>query len=172
MLIPKGVIGIILLFLGYELNFLFSGSMAALLAIRLTPLLPPEWPAWAHYAFIIGFALLAAAIPLINERVGYFVSGFLAGGYFMVEYFAPGVLTVPLLPFIVGGVIGSAIMGILTIWAMIPITSLIGAYYATGLFNNLSPIAEMLITAGFFIVGALTQIIINRALYHRPRQGR
>ena len=58
MLIARGVLGAILLFLGHELNFLFGGGMAALIAIRLTPLLPPQWPAWSDTAFILGMGVL------------------------------------------------------------------------------------------------------------------
>jgi len=162
MLVTKGVIGAVLLFLGRELNFLFAGAMAGLIGIRLTPLLPPQWPGWSSTAFVIGLAVIAAAISLIRERVGYALSGFLAGGYFLVEYYAPGVLTLPILPFIVGGGIGGIILGIFTEWALMILSSLIGAYYITGLFI-LSPTVELLIGAGLFIIGALTQVILMRA---------
>jgi hypothetical protein len=157
----KGVIAGILLFLGRELNFLFAAAMAGLIGLRLTPLLPPQWPGWTDYAFIGALALIAAAITLINERVGYFLSGLLAGGYFLVEYYEPGVLTFPLLPFIVGAMIGSIILGIFTEWALMVVSSLIGAYYVTNLFT-LSPTAEILVGSGLFIIGALTQVILMR----------
>src|SRR5512141_1159061 len=104
--IVKTVIGGILLFLGRELNFLFAAGMGALIGIRLTPILPAQWPGFYDYIFIGVLALLAAAIAIINERAGYFVSGFLAGAYIFVEYYAPEALTVPLLPFVLGGVVG------------------------------------------------------------------
>ena len=157
----RGVIAGILLFLGRELNFLFAAAMAGLIGLRLTPLLPPQWPGWTDYAFIGALALIAAAITLINERVGYFLSGLLAGGYFLVEYYEPGVLTFPLLPFIVGAMIGSIILGIFTEWALMVVSSLIGAYYVTNLFT-LSPTAEILVGSGLFIIGALTQVILMR----------
>jgi hypothetical protein len=161
MTVIRGVIAGILLFLGRELNFLFAAAMAALIGLRLTPLLPPQWPAWTDYAFMGALAILAATITLINERVGYFLSGFLAGGYFLIEYYQPGVLTFPLLPFIVGAVIGSIIIGIFTEWALMVVSCLIGAYYVTNLFT-LSPTAEILVGSGLFIIGALTQVILMR----------
>ncbi|MGZ9166001.1 MAG: hypothetical protein ACXW4U_12585 [Anaerolineales bacterium] len=157
----RGAIGGILLFLGRELNFLFAGSMAALIGLRLTPLLPSQWPQWSDYAFMGGLALIAAAITIIYERLGYFLSGFLAGGLFLVEYFVPGVLTLPLSLFIIGGAIGSLVVGIFTEWALMIISCLIGAYYVTSLFT-LSPTAEILVGSGLFIVGAVTQAIIMR----------
>jgi hypothetical protein len=162
MLIVRGIIGGILLFLGRELNFIFAGAMAGLLAYRLTPLLPPTWPAWSDAAFMIALGLIAAILVLIHERAGYFLSGFLAGGFFLVEYYAPNVLTVPLLPFIVGGVIGALVLGLLTEWALILVSAAIGASYLLNLFV-LDPTAEILVGAGLFIVGALTQVIIMQS---------
>ena len=160
--ILRGVLAGILLFLGRELNFLLAAGMAALIGLRLTPLLPFQWPGWSDYAFIAGLALIAALVTIIRERFGYFLSGFLAGGYFLVEYYAPGLLTLPLLPFIVGGVIGSLILGIFTEWALMIVTCLIGAYYVTGLLT-LSPTAETLVGGGLFVVGTIVQALIMRA---------
>ena len=168
MLIVRGIIGGILLFLGHELNFLFAGAMAALLGVRLTPLLPPQWPGWADYAFVIGLGVIAAVAVLLNERVGYFISGFLAGGLMLVEYYAPGTLTVPWLPFVVGGIIGSLVIGVFTDWALILVTAAIGAAYLLNLFV-LDPMLEILIGAGLFIVGALTQVIIMQSQKHAER---
>ena len=161
-LIIRGVIGGVLLFLGRELNFLFAGAMAGLIGFRLTPILPAQWPWWADIAFVITLAVIAALIVLINERLGYFVSGFLAGGFLLAEYYAPTLLTLPLLPFVVGGVIGSLIIGLLTEWALILVSAGIGAAYVLNFFQ-LHPTAEILIGAGLFIVGALTQVVIMQA---------
>lgn len=161
MQILRGVIGGILLFLGRELNFLFAGGMAALIGFRLTPVLPAQWPGWYDYVFIAVLAVIAAGIVIANERVGYFVSGFLAGGYFLIEYYAPGVLTVPLLPFLVGGAIGALIIGVFTEWALMVVSCLFGAYYVTTLFT-LSSTAEILVASGLFIVGAITQVLLMR----------
>ena len=161
MLIARGIIGGIFLLLGRELNFLFAGVMAAFLALRLTPLLPSGWPDWSHYAFILGLGALSAAITIIRERAGYFVSGFLVGAATLVEYSQPGVLTLPLLPFLLGGTVGSLLLGIFTDWALIVISCLVGAYYVMDMFT-LHPTAEMLVGAGLFIVGALTQSILRR----------
>src|SRR6266542_6178844 len=119
MTVIRGVIAGVLLFLGRELNFLFAAAMAALIGFRLVPLLPAQRPSWADLAFIITLAVIAAILVLINERAGYFISGFLAGGFLLAEYYAPNQLTVPWLPFMIGGVIGSVILGLLTEWALI-----------------------------------------------------
>jgi hypothetical protein len=113
------------------------------------------------YAFILSLGLLAAAIPFINERAGYAVSGALGGGYFMVEYFAPGAAALPLLPFIVGAGIGGIVMGVFTDWALMIISSMVGAYFVSGLFA-LSLDLKMMISGGLFLAGGLTQVILRR----------
>lgn len=159
--IARGVIGGILLFLGRELNFLLAAAMAAFLGLRLTPLLPLQWPNWSDYVFILALGAIAAGVTIANERVGYFLSGFLVGASFLVEYYEPGVLTLPLLPFLVGGALGSIILGVFTEWALMIISSLVGAYYVTNLFN-LDPTAEILVGAGLFLIGGLTQVVLWR----------
>jgi len=157
----RGILGIVFLFLGREVNFLFAGGMASLIAYRMSPHLPAAWPTWEVFAVILGVGLIAAATPLINERFGYVVSGILGGGYFMSEYFAPGVATLPILPFIVGAFIGGVVMGIFTEWALMIISSMVGAYFVTNFFI-LSPDMAMVLTGGLFLAGALTQVIIRR----------
>jgi hypothetical protein len=168
MLIVRGVIGGILLFLGHELNFIFAGAMAMLLAFRLTPLLPAQLPGWADYVFIIALGVIAAVAVLLNERIGYFISGFLAGGLLLVEYWSPNTLTVPWLPFLIGGVIGALVIGVFTDWALILVTAAIGAAYLLNLFV-LDPTLEILIGAGLFVVGALTQVVIMQSQKHADR---
>jgi len=162
MLITRGVLGGIILFLGRELNFLFAGGFAALIAMRLVPLLPATWPAWGDTAFIVVLAGIAAAIPSINERAAYVLSGFLAGGYFLADYFVPGFISIPLLPFLVGGVVGGTIMGILTEWALMIVSSLIGSVFVMDLFT-FSPTVETMVSGGLFLAGALTQVLIWRS---------
>jgi hypothetical protein len=161
MVLAKAAFGAILLFIGREVNFLFAGGFAALIGFRLAPALPAAWPPWSDTAFIVGLGVIAAAIPLIHERAGYAASGILAGGYFMVEYFAPGLPTLPPIPFIVGAFFGAVIMGLLTEWALMLVSSVIGAVYLTAIFNVSLDVRAWL-TGALFLVGALTQVILRR----------
>lgn len=165
MLTVRGAIGGLILFLGRELNFLIAGGFAAMIGLRVAPLLPSTWPAWGGIAFIVGLAVVAAAITISNERVGYFLSGFLIGSYLLADYFVPGFIAIPILPFLLGGVIGGTLMGFLTEWALMIVSSLIGATYVMDLFI-LSPTLEMMLTGGLFLAGSLTQVIMWRMQKH------
>lgn len=160
--------GIVILLLGRELSFLFSAAMAAFIGVRLTPLLPATLPSWGDAAFLAALAILAAALTLSDKRVGHYVCGFLVGGYVFSEVFAPGSLSLPLLPFFVGSVLGALILGLLGDWAMIVVACLIGAYLIYGVLP-LFGIAKTLAIAGIFIVGALAQAVIYQAQKHSER---
>jgi uncharacterized membrane protein YoaK (UPF0700 family) len=161
MTLIKGIMGGVMLILGRELNFLFAGSMTALLAIRFISYLPSNLPSWSSIAFVAGTGILVAAVAMLNERVGFVISGFVAGGYILSEYYSPGTSGVPILPFIVGSGLGAIIMGLLTEWAMIVVSSVIGAVYVTSTFT-LGQTERTLVTAGLVVVGLLVQVVIMR----------
>lgn len=168
MTIVSGIAGAIMLFLGRELSFLFSAAMAFFIGIRLVPLLPGGWPPWAETAFLITLAVVAAILTLINERAGFYVTGFLVGGYVLSEIYAPGVLAIPLLPFIVGSVLGALIIGIFTEWAMIIVSCLVGVYFIAGLLP-LAQTPKTLAGAALFLIGGLVQVITFQAQKHSER---
>ena len=157
----RGILGLIFLFLGRELSFVFAGGIAALLGIRFLPLLPGGWPLWAPWAFIIGVAVIFGGLAMINDRFGYILSGFLGGGYLLSEYFAPGAASIPLLPFIAGSGVGAIVMAFFHEWAMMIVSSLVGAYFVADLFK-LRMDLKMMISGGLFMLGALAQVVMRR----------
>jgi hypothetical protein len=167
-MILRGIAGAVTLFLGRELSFLFSAAMAALLGIRLLPLLPASWPGWADLAFLAFLAILAAVLTLINKETSYYVCGFIVGGFAACEYFAPGVQTLPVFPFIIGAVLGTVILGVLGEWAMIIVSCAIGVYLLYGVIP-LYGTAKILASAGIFIVGTLVQVTIFQSQKHVAR---
>jgi hypothetical protein len=161
MIVIRGVIGAILAFLGREMNFLFAGGFAAMIALRVVPLLPASWPSWAPMAFVAIMVLIAGSIPFINERAGYVVSGFLAGSFYLADYYVPNFIAIPILPFIFGGAVGGLVMGVLTEWALMVVSSLVGAIYAMELFR-LGYALKLMLTGLVFLAGALTQVLMRR----------
>lgn len=164
----RTIAGAIILFLGRELSFLFSAAMAAFIGIRLLPFLPASWPSWGDLAFLATVAALGAVLTIIDKRAGYYVCGFLVGGFIFTEIYAPGSLALPILPFIVGSALGAVIIGLLGEWAMIVVACLIGIYLIYGVLP-LYGTAKTLASAGIFIVGALAQVVIFQMQKHSDR---
>ena len=63
----RGATGVVILFLGRELSFLFAGAMAALIGTRILYLLPASWPSWSESAFLAASVLGAISIGLLGE---------------------------------------------------------------------------------------------------------
>jgi len=168
-MIIRSVVGVVALFLGRELSFLFCGAMAAFIGMRLTPLLPSSWPFWANYAFLAALGIIAMLLTRVHERAGYIVGGFLVGGFAASEYFAPGISAIPLIPFILGSLIGAAFVGILGDWGMIIASALIGVYLIYGVLP-LFGMAKVLVSAAIFVIGAVAQAIMFQAQKHSERQ--
>jgi len=161
----RGATGVIILFLGRELSFLFSAAMAAFLGTRLTHLLPATWPSWTDPAFLIALAVIAAVLTLLDKRISYYVTGFLVGGFVFNEIYAPGSLTILLLPFFVGSVLGSVVIGLLGEWGMILVSCLVGTYLIYGVLPFFG-LTRTLAAAGIFIVGAVAQVILFQMQKH------
>jgi hypothetical protein len=169
MILIRGALGGILLFLGRELNFLFAGGFAAMIALRVVPLLPSSWPAWGDIAFVVVMAAIAATIPAINELAGYVVSGILAGGFYLADYYVPGFIAIPILPFLVGGAVGGIVMGLLKEWSLMIVSSLVGAIYVMDLFTFRREL-ELMLTGLLFFAGALTQVLTWRAQKYSSKE--
>lgn len=164
----RTIAGIIILFLGRELSFLFSAAMAAFLGMRLTFLLPPSLPGWADTALILTLALLGAVLTLLNKDTGFYVCGFLIGGFAFNEYFASRSAAFLILPFVVGSVLGAVFIGLLKEWALILVSTLIGTYLLYGVLP-LSSTARILASGGLFVIGALVQVILFQMQKHAER---
>jgi len=164
----RGAAGVVILFLGRELSFLFSAAMAAFIGTRLTNILPPTWPSWTEPAFLIALAVIAAVLTLLDKKMSYYVTGFLVGGFIFNESYAPNSLTIPPLPFFVGSVLGTVIIGLLGEWGMILVSCLIGTYLVYGVLP-LFGLTRTLATAGIFVVGAVAQVIIFQMQKHSDR---
>jgi len=161
----RWIAGAIILFLGRELTFLFSGSMAIFIGARLTGILPASLPPWGPIAFVVILAAIAVGLSTLNKDAGFITSGFFAGGYIAAEYFAQGSPSLPIVPFILGAIIGAILLGATKDWGTIAVSSLIGIYMIYDplpLFGT----AKTLATAGIFILGALVQVIVFQTQKH------
>ena len=93
------------------------------------------------------------------------VSGILAGGFYLADYYVPGFIAIPILPFLVGGAVGGIVMGLLKEWSLMIVSSLVGAIYVMDLFTFRRDL-ELMLTGLLFFAGALTQVLTWRAQKH------
>lgn len=168
--IAKAIFGGMMLFTGRDQEWLFALGIGLLVGLKLTFLLPAGSPLWNILIVVAAGGAFGILPFLIHEESNFIVTGFLFGGFVLSEYgsivsraiFGTGLAGSTWLIFFVGAVIGAFALGWSKTWGMMFATAMVGAFLVTGLFPNLTPIAESLIAAGLFVIGCITQAIIMR----------
>ena len=130
MLVSVFVVGILLLTLGRALFWLFVGGSGFVVALYLTAELLPDQSTWVFLLVAIVAGALGAWLAVALQRLAIGVGGFLGGGYIaevFVESSNLGIGGPEWLPFVVGGVLGSILLGALFNPALIVLSSLVGA---------------------------------------------
>jgi hypothetical protein len=134
MAILNVLVGAALLFFGRKVFWLFvaGAGFVAGLGFANSVLQVPE----AIGVIIgLGIGLLAALLAVFLQRFAIGLAGFLVGGYLTWQYIIPlynlqhGWL--PWLAVLIGGVIGVILVGVFLDWALIALSSLVGASLVT-----------------------------------------
>jgi hypothetical protein len=168
--IAKAVFGGMMLFTGRDQEWLFALGLGLLVGIKFTFLLPEDSALWMILLVVAAGGAVGILPFLIYQDSSFIVTGFLFGGFVLSEYgnivsraiLGTGLAGSTWLIFFVGAVLGAIALGWTQTWGMMFATAMIGAFLVTDIFSNLTPVAELLIAAGLFIVGCITQAIMMR----------
>lgn len=168
--IAKGVFGGLMLFLGRDMDWLFSLGLGLLVGLKMTTLLAPDSPLWMFIVLVGAIGLISVLPYLLYPESSYIVTGFLFGGFLLSEYgsdlirtfFGAGLSGTTWMIFFVGAVLGAAILGLAREWGIMFATALAGAFLVADIFTNLSPVARYLVAGGLFLTGSIAQAIILR----------
>lgn len=124
------VVGLAILILGRQLFWLFVGGVGFLIGLQFAPQVVAGQPDWVIILVALGLGLLGALLAIIVQRFAVGLAGFLGGGAVAVSLFETvGAPTggFALLPFLVGGIIGAMLVAALFDWAIIILSSFVGA---------------------------------------------
>ena len=157
MMISNIVLGVLLLFLGRRLFWLCVGSMGFLVGVDFASTTGVRASEWMILA--IFFGILGAVFAVTFQWVAVILAGFLGGGYFLMNIFnfaGQGQGPSSWLLFVIGGTVGMLVMFIAFDWALIAISSLVGAMLIA---QNLD-INESLQVI-FFAVGTLFGMMVQ-----------
>jgi hypothetical protein len=153
------LIGVIILLFGRKLFWLCVAAVGFVAGIELAPHLVNEPSPLLQLTVAIVLGLIGALLALLLQKVAIAVLGFLAGGKlagaiaaaFFVHYTQYSTIV-----FVVGGVIGAILLLTLFDWALIVVSSLIGAH----LIQNaivLPPSGSTIVFLGLAVIGILVQ---------------
>src|SRR5205814_6769665 len=153
------LIGIAILFFGRNLFWLCVAAVGFAVGVEIAPLLVNEASSLLALVIALVFGVLGALLAFFLQTVAIAILGFLAGGKlataiaaaFFVQYAQYSTIV-----FVVGGVIGAILLMAVFGWALIVVSSFIGAYLIHSAFV-LPPTGSTLVFIGLAIVGIFVQ---------------
>ncbi len=159
------IIGVVILFFGRKLFWLCVAAVGFAVGVKIAPLLVNESASLLALLIALIFGVLGALLALFLQKIAIAVLGFLAGGKlataiaaaFFVQYAQYSTII-----FVIGGIIGAILLLALFGWALIVVSSFIGAYLIQSAIV-LPPTGSTLVFIGLAIVG----IFVQAASYRR-----
>ena len=153
------LVGAALLLLGRRLYWLFVAGAGFVIGATLAAEFLQAQPAWAQLLVAVAAGLVGLLLALFLQRVAISIAGFVAGGYVLASLVSAiatiGTGTYWVL-FVIGGTVGALLVAALFDWALIILSSLMGA----GLIVEAAPVTQpwnLVLYLGLAAVGVLTQ---------------
>lgn len=159
--------GVALLVLGRKLYWLFVGVIGFFAGVRFGADLVAGQPEWVLLVAAVIVGLVAALLAVFLQRVVIAIAGGYAGGVLAMELaiaFGAATPSVQWIAFGVGAVIAAILVSLVFDWALILISSLLGAVVIAQGLGLGSPLFTVVVLV-LAIVGVLAQF----ALYRRGR---
>lgn len=162
--------GILLLIFGRSLFWLFVAAIGFLAGASFATQALPGQPEWIILVVALAVGLGGALLALVVPAAIGVVAGFVAGGYLalaLLELFGANLGDLAWLPFLVGGLTGAVIVLLLFDWAVIGLSSLVGAVTIVNVLA-LHGLLAIVVVAVLFFIGIALQTGLWR---NRPRRG-
>ena len=158
------LIGIVILFFGRKLFWLCVAAVGFAAGVQIAPLLVNEASSLLALVIALVFGLLGVLLAFFIQKIAIAILGFLAGGKlataiaaaFFVQYAQYSTII-----FVIGGIVGAILLLAVFGWALIVVSSFIGAYLIQSAIV-LPPTGSTLVFLGLAILGIFVQAISFR----------
>jgi hypothetical protein len=151
------ILGAIVLLFGRSLFWLFVAIVGFLVGLEVGQQLAADQTVAIQILIGVGLGVIGALVAMFAQRLGFAIAGFYAGGYLGAA--AAESMTLPSDPrvwMILGGVIGALVAFVIMDWAIVVLSSLVGAGTIT---TAIGP--ESNASAILFVVLAAVGIIVQ-----------
>jgi hypothetical protein len=125
------LIGAVVLFFGRKLFWLCVAAVGFAAGMQVAPHLMHEPTPVLQLSIALVFGFIGALLALFLQKIAIAIAGFLAGGKLamaLVAAFLAEGARYPGISFIIGGIIGAILLLALFDWALIVMSSIVGAY--------------------------------------------
>ncbi len=153
------LLGFIILFLGRRIFWLCVAAIGFAAGVELAPHLIHEPTPLLQLSIALVLGFVGALLATFLQKIAIAVAGFAAGGKLAVALagaFAASSAGNEWIIFIIGGFVGSILLLMLFDWALIFLSSIVGAYLIVSPFN-LPPQGHALILVALVVIGVLVQ---------------
>jgi hypothetical protein len=155
------LIGTILLTLGRKLFWLFVGCVGFVFGLQVAHQYLAAQPSWIAWAAAVLIGLIGALLAVFFQTLAIGLGGFTAGSTIMAYLTVLTGFTVHPLLNVIGGIIGVIVLYAVFDWALIFLSSLVGATLIVQSFHWNSPIESVLYVI-LFVIGILVQTFLWR----------
>ena len=162
------LIGLILLFWGRKLFWLFVGAVGFVVGFTYGPEILNLEPSLAALLAGMLAGIIGALLAVFLKKIAIALAGFAGGGYLAVtllRYIAVDSEMSFLLLYIIGGVLGAILFLLLFDWALIALSSLVGAAFILDPFAIQSGLEALL-----FLILAIIGILVQSGLSRREKR--
>jgi len=155
---------VVILFFGRKLFWLCVAAVGFAAGLQIAPLLVNEASSVLALVIAVVFGILGALLAVFIQKIAIAVLGFLAGGKLATAIAAAFVVQhaqYSAIIFVIGGIIGAILLLAVFGWALIVVSSFIGAYLIQSAIV-LPPTGLTLVFIGLAILGIFVQTVSFR----------
>jgi hypothetical protein len=153
------ILGFIVLLFGMRLFWLFVGVVGFIFGMNLAAQFLAGQNEWVIIAVGLLAGLVGAVLAVVFQRIMVAIAGFLAGAYiatYLMAALGVNMGNIEWLIWIIGGAIGATLVFALFDWALIVLSSLVGASLAAPALV-VEPTVQTLLFFGLALVGIVFQ---------------
>jgi hypothetical protein len=122
------ILGLIVLAYGRRLFWIFVAIAGFLAGMEFTRAIFDNQPYWVMLLGGVAAGLIGSLLAVLIERIAFALAGFYAGAYLgLIIYHSLGFMGKDIFFIVIGGLIGAVFSGLLMNWAIILLSSLVGA---------------------------------------------
>jgi hypothetical protein len=165
----SALIGAVILFFGRKLFWLCVAALGFAAGVQLAAHVVHEPSALLQLTFALLLGFIGALLALFLQKFAVGLAGFIAGGRFAIGLVATFWVQYTAhywLAFLIGGIFGALLLLLLFDWALIFISSLIGAQLITEALT-LPQTGHVLLFTGLVLCG----VIVQATTFRRARTG-
>lgn len=167
------LLGFVVLLTGRKLFWLFIAALGFLAGASLGPRFIEADPAWLIWVFSLGLGVVGALLAVFLKRLAISVAGFVGGWYLMMTLattFDWHLGNADWVLYLIGGLILSGVVSSLYDWALIFLSSIVGALaIVQGLNLSLAPFFISLILLALVVAGVSVQSRVFHVEQQKPK---